>query len=86
MSINMELMRKKLAQLRGEDKGDGNSPAFRAPNATMVSAVQFVTLLLSFGEKEAIKMTKNPKSLLSLSLCEHVTFHQWSSAAEKMKV
>ena len=55
--------------------------AFRAPSATMVSAVQFVTLLLSFGEKEATKMTKNPKSLQSLSLCEHVTLHQWSSAA-----
>ena len=29
MSINMELMRKKLAQLRGEDKGDGNSVWFK---------------------------------------------------------
>ena len=29
MSINMELMKKKLAQLRGEDKGDGNSPWFK---------------------------------------------------------
>jgi hypothetical protein len=29
MSINMELMRKKLAQLRGEQTGDGNSPWFK---------------------------------------------------------
>ena len=29
MSINMELMRKKLAQLRGEDKGDANSVWFK---------------------------------------------------------
>ena len=29
MSINMELMRKKLAKLRGEYKGDGNSVWFK---------------------------------------------------------
>ena len=36
MSINMELMRKKLAQLRGEDKGDGNSPWFKPDEGEQV--------------------------------------------------